>query len=342
MLGEEMGPRGKGVAICAALACALTATSSASAAYAPIDRPGPTLTVSKADKEASLKCTANVRNAKREPVLLLPATGVNSQQNFSWNYERAFKAEGIPYCTSDAPRELNTNMGDIQSRAEYVVFGIRKMYKMAGRRIATLGHSQGGMVMRWPLRFWPDTRPMVKDVIGMAGSNHGTLTADPTCIPDCAPAIWQQRATSKFTEALNSRQETFSALGGYTEIYTHTDVIVTPNLDSTGSSSVHGPGKITNVATQDVCATNLFDHLLIGTVDPVAWALVKDALERDGPANPTKLPANTCSQLVMPGINVLTLPTDLAASGAALGTNIATYPHVPAEPPLRCYVTASC
>jgi hypothetical protein len=27
---------------------------------------------------------------------------------------------------------------------------------------------------------------------------------------------------------------------------------------------------------------------------------------------------------------------------AVVSTTLATYPHVPAEPPLRCYVTASC
>jgi phage FluMu protein gp41 len=32
------------------------------------------------------------------------------------------------------------------------------MYAMARRQIAIIGHSQGGMSMRWPLRFWPDTR----------------------------------------------------------------------------------------------------------------------------------------------------------------------------------------
>ena len=338
-----MGIKGEAGVICAALAIGLAAASTASAAYAPINRPGPALTISKADRAASLTCTANVTNAKREPVLLLPATGVNSQQNFSWNYERAFKAEGIPYCTSNQPRELQTNLDDIQTRAEYVVYAIRKMYKMAGRRIATLGHSQGGMVMRWPLRFWPDTRKMVKDVIGMAASNHGTLDAQLLCtIPSCNASFWQQRSKAKFIEALNSRQETFSAVGGYTEIYTRTDWVVVPNLNDQGSSSVHGPGKITNVATQDVCPTDVYEHLSIGTIDAVAYALVIDALSRDGPAKPERLPSNVCSNLVMPGVNLTTMATDLAAAGTALGTNIAAYPRVPAEPPLRCYVTASC
>jgi hypothetical protein len=44
----------------------------------------------------------------------------------------------------------------------------------------------------------------------------------------------------------------------------------------------------------------------------------------------------------MPGIDPVTYPTDSAASAAALEEAFATYPAVTAEPPLACYVTASC
>jgi hypothetical protein len=44
----------------------------------------------------------------------------------------------------------------------------------------------------------------------------------------------------------------------------------------------------------------------------------------------------------MPGINPVTYPADLAAAAFDLGTNTATAPAVSAEPPLACYVTASC
>jgi hypothetical protein len=340
------GARGKGAAVTGtvatlALGLMLAAGPGAMAAdsdYAPIDRPGPTLRPSKTDKVASLSCTDNVVNATREPVLLLPATGVDSAQNFSWNYERAFRAQNIPYCTSDAPRELNSNLGDIQKRAEYVVYAIRKMYRMAGRRIATVGHSQGGMVMRWPFRFWPDTRRMVKDVVGFAGSNHGTDSARFTCSEECAPAAWQQRSDAKFIEALNSRQETFSAVGAYTEIYTHTDVVVVPNSNDQGSSSVHGPGRIENVAIQDVCPADLQEHLAIGTNDNTAWALFKDAITHDGPANPDRIPAGVCNNPLMPGINPASFAADNAFAAAALANNFATYPGVEEEPKLRCYV----
>ena len=46
------------------------------------------------------------------------------------------------------------------------------------------------MVPRWALRFWPDTRPMVDDQIGMAPSNHGTDTAAHAARPGgCAAGV---------------------------------------------------------------------------------------------------------------------------------------------------------
>ena len=44
----------------------------------------------------------------------------------------------------------------------------------------------------------------------------------------------------------------------------------------------------------------------------------------------------------MPGINPVTYPTDLAGAVLDLATNTATAPAVSSEPPLACYVTASC
>lgn len=114
------------------------------AAFAPLDRPGPALKVSKQKLRASLSCSEGVRDATRAPVLLLPATTVDSEHNFSWNYERLFDAEGIPWCASDQQGRRSTNMADIQVRGMYITYAIRRLHRMAGRRIAVMGHSQGG------------------------------------------------------------------------------------------------------------------------------------------------------------------------------------------------------
>jgi hypothetical protein len=71
--------------------------------FAPLDRRGPRLPVPKERLRASVECTDDVAGSGRAPVVLLPATGVDSHSNFSWNWEQLFDAEGIPYCTSDQP-----------------------------------------------------------------------------------------------------------------------------------------------------------------------------------------------------------------------------------------------
>ena len=311
---------------------AVPAAWAADPAWSPLKRPGPALKVDKEKLRASLTCSKGVRDAKVEPVLLTPATGVDSKNNFSWNYERLFDQEGIPFCTSDQFGQRSTNNTNIQVRGEYVVYAMRKMAKMAGRKIAVMGHSQGGMVMRWPLRFWPDTRKLVEDVIGMAGTNRGTTLAD-NCDPDpCTAASHQQAATSNFIAALNSRRETFKRIS-YTEIYTPIDEVVTPQPRA---SSVAGPGKITNVSITDVCPNDPNEHLGIGTVSPTAAALALDALRHPGPADPSRIDPSVCAQAFQPGINPATFATDVAEAAAQLQTSSA--PERPTEPRLRCYV----
>jgi len=216
------------------------------------------------------------------------------------------------------------------------------MHAQAGHRISIIGHSQGGMLPRWAFRFWPDTRSMVDDEIGLSPSNHGTLDADVVCLPGCAPSFWQQADRSEFIKALNSSQETFPGIS-YTVAYTRLDEIVVPNLNEQGSSALHGGGgDITNVAVQEVCPLDVSEHLAIGTYDNTAYALAVDALEHPGPADPSRIPSSVCLQPLMPGVNPATFATDELNSVAGVAGSVVSYPHVPAEPPLACYVTASC
>lgn len=317
--------------------------------FAPLNRPGPALTVPRAELRGSLHCSGKLGAAGKEPVLLSPATGVTPEQNYSWNYERAFTAQHRPWCAVTMPYRT---LGGIQTAGEYLVHAIRVMHARAGRRIAVLGHSQGGMSMRWALRFWPDTRHMVDDVIGMAGSNHGT-TAPTNCvagITKCPPASWQQKAGARFITALNSRAETFRHIS-YTEIFTHTDEVVQPNsTDASSSSALHtGDGRITNVATQDICPGDVYEHLGVGTVDPVSYALVADALDHRGPAHPNRIDRSVCTSVYQPGVDPANAQNYLQMLAAAPGllavdspyVNAVGAPEVRSEPKLACYVFAS-
>jgi hypothetical protein len=178
-------------------------------------------------------------------------------------------------------------------------------------------------------------------VIGFAGTNHGSKIIPSLCLTGCAPALWQQDSRSAFVEALNSRQETFKSID-YTEVYSHLDEFVQPNLNDLGTSSVHGPGRIMNVALQDICQASTTEHLFIGTIDPAGWALALDALTHDGPADPGRIDRAVCEEPFMPGVDPLNGPAELAAAAEQVVLQLNIAPKVPREPELRCYVTASC
>lgn len=301
-----------------ALVLAFSMTAPASAAPLPLD------------------CTGVTKAAKRKPVLLVPGTTLDPATEFSWNYERDFEQRGFPFCALTSPGNA---MADIQVNGQLVARAIRAMHRRTGRKVQIVGHSQGGMVPRWALKYWPETRKLVDDLVGMAASNHGALQADGACLAaGCAPAIWQQQPDSNFMTALNSGPETFKGIS-YTSVYTRFDEVVQPNLDAeTGSTSLRtGKGERTNVAVQDICPASVVDHIGAGTYDPVVHALVIDALTHKGPADPARIDPAVCAQATQPAVDPATFAGDYAMTLATAGNVLITYPHVPEEPPLKPY-----
>lgn len=336
----------RSVALAAALAASLTAALTAApgpagaaevagVAFAPVDRPGPKLSVPEVKLTAALACTANVTRGS-QTVLFVPGTTINPRENFAWNWFRALDQLGRPYCAVTLPH--NTT-GDTQIASEYVVHAIRSIFATTKRKVQIIGYSQGGTEPRFALRFWPDLRLKVDDYIGLAATNHGSPLIRGLCVPSCSPSLWQQIDGSNYVRAMNSGQETFAGIS-YTAIYTHTDQFVQPNLDDTGTTSLSGPGDITNVALQDVCPANLADHIAIGSYDPVAYALAMDALTNPGPADPSRVSGSVCTELLMPGVNPRLFATNYADTMAAIGGSLLLDPQVGSEPELRSYTLA--
>jgi triacylglycerol esterase/lipase EstA (alpha/beta hydrolase family) len=309
--------------------------------YAPLDRPGPALDVPAAKLRAAFSCTSGVSNAKRNPILLVPGTSLDPKPNYSWNYERAFKAKGWPYCTITLPFHTQ---GDAQVSGEYLVYALRTMHARAGRKVDILGFSQGGMLPRWAFRWWPDVRRLVNDAVGLDPSNHGTVFANGACQGQgsCSPAGWQQTNDSHFIDALNSRAETFHGID-YTIIFSRADEIVVPNFDDSGSSSLHtGRGRIANIAVQEICPNDTSDHLAMGSYDAVGYALAIDAFTHAGTADKSRIPPSVCGQPFHEGVNGSTFAGDYAGYVQAIGDAQSDHPNLAAEPPLKCYVFADC
>jgi pimeloyl-ACP methyl ester carboxylesterase len=327
----------------------------AHAPYAGVNQPGPALSPTAAQLNSSLQCEPSVRGARVEPVLLNPGTSTTPTETFGWNWEPALEMLGIPWCAYTAPNET---LNRIDVSGEYLVHAIRTMHKLAGRKIAIIGHSQGGMSMRWALRFWPDTRAMVEDVVGLEPDNEGTtvITAG-ACkfFGGCPAADWQQISTSSFIAALNSRTQTFAGIS-YTSLYSTHDEIATPNSGPSDCTSClsKGAGQIANIELQSICPGDLSDHVLAGTTDPVPYALGIDAITHPGPANPARISKSVCSQLLMPGVlqpasatalSIQTLEAGLGSLGIIPGplpNPVSGAPVLHSEPALPCYVFADC
>jgi hypothetical protein len=311
------------------------ATAAAAPVFAPVDRPGPALSVAPGLLAESVQCTSNAAAAAREVVLFVPGTTVTPKEDFGWNWFRALDRLGWPYCSVTLP---NHAMSDTQVSAEYVVHAIRFVHQISGRKVDVIGHSQGGTEPRFALRFWPDLRSMVDDYIALGATNHGSMIVNDMCTTTCGEALWQQNFNSLYVQAMNSYQETFPGIS-YTDIYTRTDQFVQPNLDESGTTSLHGGGgRIANVALQDVCPQDLEgEHLAVGTYDPVAYAIAMDALTHDGPAVPDRVSRAACAEQFMPGVDPTQFPGAYADLMNTISSELLLYPKVSAEPAPKRY-----
>jgi pimeloyl-ACP methyl ester carboxylesterase len=100
-------------------ALAVPATASG-ITYAPVNQPGPPLSVPRAALDASLQCNGDPATGPT-PVLLVHGTGSNPHDNFSWNWTPALNDRGTAWCTVALP---GNGMEDVQVGGEYVVNAI--------------------------------------------------------------------------------------------------------------------------------------------------------------------------------------------------------------------------
>jgi triacylglycerol esterase/lipase EstA (alpha/beta hydrolase family) len=160
-------------------------------------------------------------------------------------------------------------------------------------KVDIVGHSQGGMMPRYYLKFLGGAA-RVRTLVGLSPSNHGTtvdglttltqilglLSVFSTGLNVACPSCKQQLAGSAFLTRLNAGGDTVRGVS-YTVIQTRNDEVVTPYA----SAFLTGPG-VTNITVQDQCAADQTDHLEI-SYDPVALADVLNALD---PAHPVPVP----------------------------------------------------
>ncbi len=165
------------------------------------------------------------------------------------------------------------------SAAELSEFVARVLGATGAARVSMVGHSQGGMMPRYYIKYLGGDG-MVEDLVGLAPSNHGTTVGggSGSGTQGCA-ACDQQMAGSEFLRALNTPDETPGDVD-YTQVVTRYDEVVVPYTSGflTGDRS-------TNITLQDYCPADSAEHVSI-PMDRQAIAWVLDAFDREGPADP--------------------------------------------------------
>lgn len=248
--------------------------------------------------DAALVCTP-FANPDKPPVLLVHGTFTAGYEQWEWTYLPLLVERGFDVCFVTYP---DRGFNDMQISAEYVVHALRRIRAESGRKVTMIGHSQGALMPRWALKWWPSAREAVEDFVLLAGPNHGTVISDLNPVAllpldllpslpllGSPPALLQFRPSSQFIAALNAGDETPGEVD-YTSLYTLFDELVQPALPVPTAALDFGQSnpRVTNLLLQDLCPGRLVDHLTIGLTDRLTFDLVVDAISNPGPADVTR------------------------------------------------------
>ncbi|MFB7736902.1 esterase/lipase family protein [Streptomyces sp. NPDC056112] len=237
--------------------------------------------------------------AHPRPVVLVHGTFGNSVDNW---LSLAPYLKGRGYCVFSLDYgqlpgvPLFYGLGPIDKSAEQLSAFVDKVLAATGAAKADLvGHSQGGMMPRYYLKFLGGAAK-VNALVGIAPDNHGTTLSGLTnllpyfpgasdLLKAATPGLADQIAGSAFLTKLNEGGDTVPGVH-YTVIATKYDEVVTPWR----SQYLTGP-DVRNVLLQDLCAVDLSEHVTIGTIDRIAFHEVANALD------PTHAGATTCASV---------------------------------------------
>jgi triacylglycerol esterase/lipase EstA (alpha/beta hydrolase family) len=236
-------------ALAVALAAVLTAGTAATAS-ADITDLLPTVSPPGAN-DFSCRPTS----AHPAPVVLVHGTFEGAADNWS-TVSPQLKSAG--YCVF-ALEYGNRGTGDIPTSAGQLARFVDAVLAATGaRKVSLVGHSQGGMMPRWYIKFLGGASK-VDDLVGLAPSNHGTTNpgAFVTGATICE-ACEQQIAGSAVLQQLNAGDETPGAVS-YTVVETRYDEVVTP---FTSAFLTPGPNTA-NILLQDACPADVVDHQFI-------------------------------------------------------------------------------
>src|SRR5690606_1247729 len=182
-------------------------------------------------------------------------------------------------------------LGPVASSArELDAFVDRVRAATGAAEVDIVGHSQGGMMPRYYLKFLGGAAE-VNALVGIAPNNHGTtLSGIANLLPyfpgaadllkSATPALADQVVGSDFLTKLNAGGDTVPGVR-YTVIATRYDQVLTPYRNQ----FLSGP-NVRNILLQDLCPLDLSEHVAIALIDRIAFHAVAGALDPDR-ARPT-------------------------------------------------------
>ncbi|MEU1260274.1 esterase/lipase family protein [Streptomyces chartreusis] len=225
--------------------------------------------------------------AHPRPVVLVHGTFANSVDNWlglaPYLKDRGYCVFSLDYGQLPGVPFFHA-LGPIDKSAEQLSAYVDKVLAATGAAEADLvGHSQGGMMPRYYLKFLGGAGK-VNALVGIAPNNHGTTLSGLTnllpyfpgaedLLSAATPALAQQVVGSDFMTKLNAGGDTVPGVR-YTVIATKYDEVVTPWR----TQFLTGP-DVKNVLIQDLCAVDISEHALIGITDRIAFHEVANALD---------------------------------------------------------------
>ena len=234
-------------------------------------------------------------SAHPRPVILVNGTFTNQRMNWG-TLSPLLKNNGYCVFTFNYGKSVIAGLtihsvGPVAaSAAELSTFVDRVRTATGVAKVDLVGHSQGGMMPNYYLKFLGGA-PKVNALVGLAPSNHGTdvngllklANMAAGAFPGLADAIYgalndnaqglaDQKFDSPFMAQMNSVPDTVPGVK-YTVIATKFDTIVTPYQ----TQFLSGTG-VKNITIQNKCILDLADHVALA-FDHVALREVLNALD---------------------------------------------------------------
>ncbi|HEY3466229.1 MAG TPA: alpha/beta fold hydrolase [Amycolatopsis sp.] len=220
------------------------------------------------------------------PVLLSNGTTANAYENWA-NLSQKLADAG--YCVfagnfGGTPGTFLQTVGPIADTTKALAaFGDKILAATGAAKLDVVGHSQGGMNIRYWIKYLGGA-DKISRLVGLSPSNHGTdlfgllstlemIPGVPAALGTVCQACNEQTVGSDFLTDLNAGGETVPGIQ-YTVIQTRYDDVVTPYT----SAFLKPAPNVKNILLQNVCGLDFTDHLGI-TYDPVAQGLVLNALD---------------------------------------------------------------